>query len=263
MSNLTPLFEMIGVLAFVAVGVFARIGAALFLVPGIGERAVPVRLRLGAALALTVILSPMIAPLAGRSPATVSALAGVIVAEAVVGLVIGLGFRLLVIALQIAGSIAAQSLSIAQMFGTGVAPEPEPTIATLLGIGAIVLALMAGLHVQVVVALAGLYQTLPFGQMPDAGDLAQWSTARVAEVFAFGTILALPFVAVGFAYNLALGALSRAMPQLLVALIGAPLLIGLGLILLYLSLPEMLARWSGALVRVLADPLGGLLGGPG
>ena len=55
MSNLAPLFEMIGVLAFVAVGVFARVGAALFLVPGIGERAVPVRLRLGAALALTVV----------------------------------------------------------------------------------------------------------------------------------------------------------------------------------------------------------------
>jgi flagellar biosynthesis protein FliR len=48
------------------------------------------------------------------------------------------------------------------------------------------------------------------------------------------------------------------MPQLLVALIGAPLLIGLGLIVLYLALPEMLARWDAVLRNVLADPLGGL-----
>ena len=160
--------------------------------------------------------------------------------------------------LEIAGTVAAQNLSIAQMFGAGVAPEPEPTIATLLAMGGIVLALAAGLHVHLVAALAGLYQTLPFGQMPGAGDLAEWSTTRVSETFALGLSLALPFIAIAFAYNLALGALSRAMPQLLVSLIGAPLLIGLGLIVLYLSMPEIFARWGAVLGRVLADPLGGL-----
>ena len=51
------------------------------------------------------------------------------------------------------------------------------------------------------------------------------------------------------------------MPQLLVALVGAPLLIGLGLIVLYLSLPEIFARWGAVLANVLSDPLGGLSGG--
>ena len=94
--------------------------------------------------------------------------------------------------------------------------------------------------------------------MPGAGELAEWSTARVAEVFALGVSLALPFIAIGFAYNLALGALSRAMPQLLVALIGVPMLIGLGLIVFYLALPEIFARWGVVLANVLANPLGGL-----
>jgi flagellar biosynthetic protein FliR len=255
---LTPLFEMVETLSFVAVGVFTRIGAALFLVPGFGERAVPVRLRLGAALALAVLLMPIIAPTVDHSPRHASALAHVIMAEAMVGLAIGLSFRLLIIALQIAGSVAAQNLSISQMFGVGVAPEPEPTIATLLGLGGIVLALVAGLHVHLVAALAGLYRVLPFGLFPGSGELAEWTTARVAEVFSLGLSLALPFIAIGFAYNLALGALSRAMPQLLVALVGAPLLIGLGLTVLYLSLPEMLASWGVVLANVLADPLGGL-----
>ncbi len=112
MNALAPLFDMAGILAFVAIGVFTRIGAALFLVPGLGERAVPVRLRLGAALALTLLLAPIIAPMVERSPTTASALGGLILAEAAAGLVIGLAFRLLVIALQIAGAIAAQNLSI-------------------------------------------------------------------------------------------------------------------------------------------------------
>ena len=190
-------------------------------------------------------------------PTTPAGLAKVVLAEAMVGLVIGLSFRLLVMALQIAGAVAAQNLSISQMFGAGVAPEPEPTIATLLGMGGIVLALQAGLHVHLIAALVGLYRLLPFGLVPDGGELAEWTTERVSEVFSLGLSLALPFIAIGFAYNLALGALSRAMPQLLVALVGAPLLIGLGLIVLYLALPEVLARWGAVLTNVLDDPLGG------
>jgi flagellar biosynthetic protein FliR len=260
MGALAPLFEMAGILVFVAAGVFARIGAALFLVPGLGERAVPMRIRLAAALGLAVLLAPIVAPAVEHSPVSVSGLGRVILAEAASGLVIGLAFRLLITALQVAGAVAAQNLSISQMFGAGVAPEPEPTIATLLAMGGIVLALMAGLHVHLVAGLAGLYRTLPFGEIPGGAALAEWSTARVAEAFAFGLSLALPFVAVGFAYNLALGALSRAMPQLLVALVGVPLLIGLGLVALYIALPEIFARWGAALGHVLADPLGGLTG---
>lgn len=255
---MVPLIEMAEALSFVAVGVFTRVGAALFLVPGFGERAVPVRVRLGAALVLAALLVPMVAPTVVNPPATASGLAKMIFAEALAGLIIGLSFRLLVIALQICGSVAAQNLSISQMFGAGVAPEPEPTITTLLGMAGIVLALVAGLHVHLVAALAGLYRVLPFGLSPDAGELAEWTTARVSEVFSLGLSLALPFIAIGFAYNLALGALSRAMPQLLVALVGAPLLIGLGLIVLYISLPEMFVRWGSTLTHVLADPLGGL-----
>ncbi|MEL7346721.1 MAG: flagellar biosynthetic protein FliR, partial [Pseudomonadota bacterium] len=73
-----------------------------------------------------------------------------------------------------------------------------------------------------------------------------------------GVGLAMPFVIVGFAYNVVLGALSRAMPQLLLTLVGVPLLVGLGLGTLWFSIPEIYARWGEALVRVLVDPLGGL-----
>jgi flagellar biosynthetic protein FliR len=241
-----------------AAGVFTRIAAAAFLIPGMGERAVPTQVRLGLALALTLLLWPMVAPLVPQTPETVPGLVRLLGAEAANGLLIGLAFRLLVIVLQIAGMTAAFHLSISHMFGSGVAPTPEPTIATFLALGGIVLAMQAGLHVAVVAALAGLYGVLPFGQFPLSPDAAAWGTERMAQAFAFGLSLAFPFVLVSFAYNLALGALSRAMPQLLVALVGVPLLIGLGLVTLWLTLPAIYARWGSALGDILADPLGSL-----
>ena len=66
------------------------------------------------------------------------------------------------------------------------------------------------------------------------------------------------FVAIGFAYNLALGALNRAMPQLLVALVGVPFIVWIGMVVLYHIMPALYDRWDESLQRILLDPLGGL-----
>ena len=239
-------------------GVFTRCAAAAFLIPGMGERGIPMQVRLGIAVALTLLLWPLVRPLVPATPQDVPGLVALLGAEAVAGLLIGLGFRLVVLVLQVAGMTAAFHISISHMFGSGVAPTPEPTIATFLALGGVVMAMQLGLHVSVVASLAGLYEVLPFGTLPLAGDAAEWSVARVTEAFALGISLAFPFITVSFAYNLALGALSRAMPQLLVALVGVPLLIGLGLVTLYLVLPAIYARWTPWTEDVLAFPLGGL-----
>ena len=255
---LAGLFTDAAGMILVAAGVFARVGAALMLVPGLGERSMSLRTRLAAALAITFLLAPMIAALGPSQPTTPTDLALLLLAEAASGLVIGLAFRFLVFALQIAGMIAAQHLSIAQMFGAGVAPEPEPTISTLLAFGGITLALMAGLHVHLIASLAGLYDVLPYGRFPLGAELAEWSIDRVSETFMLGTSLAAPFIAVGFAYNIALGALNRAMPQLLVALVGVPALVWVGMVVLALVLPELMDAWTERLERVMDDPLGGI-----
>lgn len=245
-----------------AAGVFARVGAALAVLPGLGERGIPLRIRLGVALAIAWLLTPIMVAFADAVPQRPMALLLLIIAEAAAGLLIGLSFRLLVWALQIAGTIASQSISISHIFGNPLAGEAEPSLATFLSMGGIALMLAAGLHVDVVAALASLYVVLPFGLGIAGPAAADWSSTRIGEAFSLGLSLAAPFVLAGFAYNLTLGALSRAMPQLLVALVGVPLLVGLGFAILWLSLPEMMARWEGARALIALDPLGSLIGSP-
>ena len=257
-SILSAIFESSNEIVLVAAGIFARVGAVAFLLPGIGERGISMRVRLGGALALTALLTPLISTFAPLSPTTAPGLVQMIAAETVAGLIIGFSFRVLVFMLQIAGMVAAQHLSVAQMFGAGVAPEPEPTIATLLAMGGITMALMAGLHVQIVATLAALYEVLPFGQFPDPSSVGSWASERMAETFGLGISLAAPFVAIGFAYNIALGALNRAMPQLLVAIVGIPFLLWVGMLSLRLVLPSLYDAWFEHLDTVFLDPLGGL-----
>ena len=255
MEGLTELLDLGEAALAGIVLVFCRVAAVVSLLPGFGEQQVPSRVRLGLAVAFTIVVWPMVAAeLRAVDPGRPFFL--LLVIEVGVGALIGLSFRLLVMALQFAGSVAAQSTSVAQLLGPTVGPDPMPAIGNLLMIGGIALAMTAGLHVKAAVAMAGSYAVLPLGAAVSGADVAAWGVARVADAFALGFTLAAPFVLAAFVYNVALGAINRAMPQLMVAFVGAPAITAAALLLLMLAAPLILAVWNGRLDAVLANPLG-------
>jgi flagellar biosynthetic protein FliR len=254
MQGLADLLDMTqaGFAGFVLV--FLRIGAVVSLLPGFGEQMIPARIRLGAAIAFTMVVWPMLAPDLVTADAT-RPFALLMLIETGIGLMLGISIRLMVIVLQLAGSIAAQSTALAQIFGAGVAPDPMPAIGSILMLAGVTLAVASGLHVKAALAMARSYEILPMGLPVPAADIAAWGVARVARAFALGFSLAAPFVIAAFAYNLALGAINRAMPQLMVSFIGAPAITAAGLLLLLLAAPVILHFWSQRLDLLLADPL--------
>jgi flagellar biosynthetic protein FliR len=230
---------------------FVRIGAVLALMPGLGETAVPQRVKLALVLALTAVIAPILAedltatgPLPGLAP-----LAG----EAVAGLILGVGMRLFLLALQSAAAIIAQATTLSQLFA-GAAPEPQPAIGNLLTIAGVALALAAGLHVRAAELIVLSYDILPAGGYPDAGVVANWGLGLVARTFSLAFSLAAPFVIASMIYNLALGVINRAMPQLMVSMVGAPALTLGSLALLAIAAPMLLAVWLEAFSAHLADP---------
>lgn len=235
--------------------VFVRVGAVMALLPGFGEQLIPVRVRLALTIAFTLVVAPMVAPDALAIDAARPFFLLMLI-EAAAGLLVGLAIRLLVLALQLAGSIAAQSTALAQIFGAGVAPDPMPAIGNILMLAGVTLAVAGDLHVKAALAMARSYEILPIGAALPASDIAAWGVARVAMAFALGFSLAAPFVIAAFAYNVALGAINRAMPQLMVAFVGAPAITAAGILLLLLASPLILTYWSGRLDLTLADPLG-------
>ena len=116
--------------------VFLRVAPIIALFPGFGEQAVPTRIKLGLAFALTVIVAPAIAPDIGVQAARPLPLARLVLSETGVGLLLGLGLRLFMLALQTAGSIAAQSTSLAQILGNA-SITPLPAMGHILVTGAI------------------------------------------------------------------------------------------------------------------------------
>ncbi len=230
--------------------VFLRVGAMLLLLPAFGEQAVPQRIKLAIALAFTVIVTPAVTD---ALPPTDPFPAAAFLTEVIAGLLIGFGLRLFIHALQIAGTIAAQATTLSQMFG-GTGPEPQPVIGNVLVIAGLAAAVSAGLHIRVAELLIQSYGPLPAGVLPKMADVVTLGADQIAAAFSLGFALAAPFVIASVLYNIALGFINRAMPQLAVSFVGAPALTLGGLALLAVAAPFLIAFWLQALNAHIATP---------
>jgi flagellar biosynthetic protein FliR len=229
--------------------IFLRVGGLMLLMPGLGDRMIPARVRLVAAFALTAVVAPMV-PASG--PPTV----GLILSETAIGLAFGAVLRFLAQALLMAGTMAAQLTSLAQLFGT---VEPSSAMGNVLNLAGLALLMASGLPLLVADMLIRSYDVIPVGGRPDAGDVARWGLSRIAHAFGLAFGLATPFALIALLYNAAMGVLNRAMPQLMVALVGAPAITALSMVVLLLASPLILTVWREAMMAVLADPVGGAL----
>ncbi|MCR9196839.1 MAG: flagellar biosynthetic protein FliR, partial [Hyphomonas sp.] len=69
--------------------------------------------------------------------------------------------------------------------------------------------------------------------------------------FAFAIMLSWPFVAMNLLYNICLGFINKAMPQMMVAFVGAPFLVGAGLFLLAVSIGSLLMVWQERIMQLI------------
>lgn len=233
--------------------VFLRVAAMASLLPAFGEQSVPTRIKLVVAIAFTLVVAPAIP--VSDPPTTIMPFVMVVLSESISGFVLGIGLRLFVMALQTAGSIAAQSTSLSQVLG-GAAVDPLPAMGYILVVAGLALAVMMGLHFKAAQLIIISYEFLPYAQFAQGAQISQWGVNQVAHAFSLAFTLAAPFVLLSVLYNVALGAINRAMPQLMVAFVGAPLITAGGLALLFVAAPFILKMWISATDVFLADPFG-------
>jgi flagellar biosynthetic protein FliR len=235
---------------------FARIGTMVMLLPGVGELSVPARVRLVVALILTAVLFPLhqaAYTIDLRSPGPVLIALG---QELLIGVVLGMTARLTISALQVAGSVIAQQL------GLGFVTAVDPTqgqqgiivgnFLTLLGITMI---FATDLHHLVIAGLHDSYRLFAPGEIPIVNDVTQLVIRTTADAFRVGIQLSGPFLVFGLVFNVALGVLSRLMPQMQVYFVAVPLSIMIGYLILLVVVGAMMGAFLtfvGGALRELA-----------
>lgn len=221
--------------------VYLRVQAFILVLPGLGERVLPARLKVGLAVVLTPLLTEPGAAM--TMPDSTPALAGQVAVQMVLGLMAGLLLRLLALALDVATTAIAATASLSQIMGAQNEAAPHP-IGNLLHLGGIALLMVMGYPVMVVQLIADSLQLWPPAALPDAEYFAVNSLRMVRDSFLLAMMLAAPFTIGGFLFQALSGVVNRVMPALPVIFIGAPASIMLALAALALLAPLLVAIWA-------------------
>ncbi|MDB2438705.1 flagellar biosynthetic protein FliR [Hellea sp.] len=228
------------------IAIFTRLSVFIYLLPGLGETVIPQRIRLGAAFLITWILVPILVPTIALPELTLPTGTLLIAKEGFHGFALGFAFRMMIFVLHMLGNIVSQALSISQVLGEGIATEPNTTISTLLMMSGVTLLVTMDLHVEAIGVFYRSYDIFPLGSAPNMDNIAYWMTQKAMGAIGFAVTLALPFIILNFVYNLMLGFLNRAMPQLMVSFVGMPAITGAGLFLLVIASGSILVFWAQA-----------------
>ncbi len=217
--------------------IFARIGAILMLIPGFGEAYVPPRVRLSLALLISLALWPVVNTTLPGLPETVGGMAGWIIHEVVVGLMIGLLLRMFMSALTTAGEIISlqTTLSFSQT-ANPMQAQPGTTIAAFLTLLGVTLLFATNTHHLFIAGMVGSYRLIAPAQPLVMSDFTTMAVRTLGDSFLLGVQLAAPVLVFALIFNLASGLIARVMPSFQVYFAAAPLSVILGLSIFALSL---------------------------
>ncbi len=224
--------------------IFARLASMVMTMPGVGDTTVPVRIRLSFAFILTIMLLPVLAPVLPTVPDTVSGMAGYVIKEVLLGLMIGTIMRFFLAALSVAGEIISiqTTLSFAQTSAPGIAPG-STTMGTFLGLLGLVLIMTTDLHHLFIGAIVKSYTIFPFSRPIPVDDSVQLAVRTVSGAFRLGLQLSAPVAVFALVFNIGLGMIGRVMPQFQIYFVASPLLVIFGLSILALTLGVIGMVW--------------------
>jgi flagellar biosynthetic protein FliR len=233
---------------------FARVGAMVMLLPGLGESNIPVRVKLSIALLLTLIVLPLHREAYHVDMTSMTSLLVLMLHEIVIGIILGATARVTLSALQVAGSI------IAQQVGLGFVTSVDPTqgqqgvlIGNFLTLLGVTMLFATDSHHLVIAALSDSYKVFSPGETMSSGDVASLATQAFTAAFKIGLQLSAPFLVFGLVFNIGLGVLARLMPQMQVYFVGVPLSIFAGFLILALVLAAMMGTFLDYFGRVMHD----------
>lgn len=162
-----------------------------------------------------------------------------LVSEAGIGACMGMTVRLIVASAEIAADFVSPQLGIgvAQLFDPHMHAS-ETAIGSMFRNLAVLLTTLVGLHRQVLAALFGSFMVLPPGAVTNPGNAGGVVLALTTTSIEAGVRIALPTVAVLFMVQVALAFIARAAPALQIFSVGFAVTLGVGLLVLVISLPD-------------------------
>jgi flagellar biosynthetic protein FliR len=201
------------------------------LLPIIGGKELPGQFRLGLAVFIAIMLTPVV-----KVEIREDAIPLLVLKEVLIALALGLTVRFVFMAVNLAGQTISQAMgmSVAGVFNPEIGQTTE--ISEMYGVMAMLYFLVMDAHHEIIYVFVKSYELLPSGQlniMPVIPEVL----SLVNKLFILALKLGAPVVVGLVISHLLTGFLYKVAPQMNIFFIALPLNIFLGILLIILSIP--------------------------
>jgi len=239
--------------------VLSRLSGLFVTAPVLSSRFLPVRVRVPLLLVLAAVLYPAVGDLQSTPWPWQGSLLAVYGSELLWGATMGFVANLVFIAVYVAGQIIDMEMG----FGIVNVVDPvagiqAPVVGNFLFILALMLLLLGDGHHVVLGALWSSYRWVPVGAASIGEPVVTGVLRCFGRTFVAGIQLALPVAGALFLTTLALGIVTRTVPQANVFVVGLPVKIGVGMVMLAAALP-VYRLVMGGLFRAMYGDLSALV----
>ena len=217
--------------------VMLRVGALLMFIPILGSGQVPSRIKIGFILFVSIAIFPMVRSTPMHDPKGLFELVVCLFSEITIGLAVAYSARLMFTAVQIAGTVVDFQM------GFGVVNVIDPQTETQVSITAqfqnilaILIFLAADAHHIIIGAIVESFFLINPSQINFSTFTPEIILILFKATFVTAVKIAAPIMAILFFISVGLGLVARTVPQMNVFIVGFPLQIGVGLLMVGLSM---------------------------
>jgi flagellar biosynthetic protein FliR len=216
--------------------VLLRVSGLMLAAPIFGSNAIPRRLKVALAMVVALAVFPLVGPRVMSNVTLADTLIGA-VGEMMIGLVIGLGMGIVFLGAELAGALIGQQagLALGQVFNP-LLENDTTSLGQLFFLVHLMIFLAIGGHRQLMQALLETFNAIPVLSFRHDERIVSLAADLLSSAFILAIRLAGPVLIALTLTTLAMGFVSRAMPQLNILSVGFSLQILVALLVAGLAL---------------------------
>lgn len=226
--------------------VMARFSGLVLTAPILGSNNVPIQAKIGLIGMGAYLVTPTLPLLDDPIPGEALPFALMAAGELIIGLIIGLVMQIVFAAIQVAGQVMdmQSGFGLINVFNPALGTQ-VPLFGFFFFILAVLFLLVTNGHHMMIRALVSTFDRIPIGGFsPDVavmGQVAAWASL----MFYDAVLIAAPVVAAMMLAYVTMGLMGRVVPQLHLFVVGFPLTIAAGLLVVALSIGFYLSYLDG------------------
>lgn len=217
--------------------VLSRVAGMFSALPVFGGKRLPLRIRVVTVIAITLVCFPILALTPPSIPDDIFSLGLLALREIMIGVTLSFITQIIFSAVEFSGQI------IGMQMGFTISSIIDPTNGNQTQIMAVMQTLLATLmflslniHHVFIRAIVESFHIIPLGVWHINAEIISFLSKATAEIFVLGVRLAAPVMVALLLTSVTLGIMARAFPQMNVFMLSFPLQIGIGFIVLGLTL---------------------------